>query len=68
MGAGKTTVVELKCEPLGLRRQRFELGHAERLLSMERNGGWEIDDERFEYVEGYGIGRKGHKTGVRQPE
>lgn len=64
METGKKTAVSLSCKPLGIVRRGFELGHAERLLAIRDNGGWTLDDERFEYSEKNGIGRKQNKKRV----
>lgn len=48
----KTTTVKLSCAEIGCSRKAFELSHAERLLSMPRNGGWYLDDEDFELIDG----------------
>ena len=41
--------------------REFELSHAERLLSMPRNGGWHLpEDSKYEFVD-YGIRRRADK-------
>lgn len=50
MGA-KTTTVTLVCPPLNNVTQEFEFTHAERLLRMQNNGGWQLPiDSKFEFV------------------
>lgn len=44
----KTTTVTLVAN--GVARE-FEISHAERLLRMRNNGGWELNDKQFEFVE-----------------
>jgi hypothetical protein len=47
----KTTKVALQCAALGERL--FEISHAERLLSMRNNGGWELaNNSEYEYKNG----------------
>lgn len=58
MGA-KKTLVTLKCEALGERK--FEITHAERLLSMRINGGWYLEDKDFELNENGTISRRSKK-------
>jgi hypothetical protein len=46
----KTTFVTLKCKALG--KREFEISHAERLLNMRLNGGWELADDKYEFKDG----------------
>lgn len=46
----KTTMVRLTCPSLGERE--FEVSHAERLLSMQNNGGWQLAGNEYEYKDG----------------
>lgn len=55
---GKVTMVRLTCPSLGERE--FEVSHAERLLSMQNNGGWQLSDKEYEYKNG-SISRKANK-------
>lgn len=60
--AAKTTRVTLVAN--GTPRD-FEFSHAERLLAMKRNGGWELPPEsKFEFVEN-ALRRKQIKEGTR---
>ena len=43
----KKTMVVLHHERLGA--CKFEIAHAERLLRMKNNGGWELIDPNFRY-------------------
>ena len=43
----KTTTVTLVAN--GVTRE-FEISHAERLLGMPNNGGWKLQDSKYEYV------------------
>ena len=47
----KETKVTLNCPALGDRE--FEVSHAERLLSMPKNGGWKLpDNSKFVFENG----------------
>lgn len=51
----KATKVVLECEKLGVRRE-FDIDHAERLLLMNNNGGWQLpSDSNFEFDKENGI-------------
>jgi hypothetical protein len=53
----KTTTVTLVAN--GVTRE-FEISHAERLLRMPRNGGWELPkNSKYEFVD-YGLRRRGN--------
>lgn len=54
--AAKTTIVTLQCEALG--KRDFEISHAERLLNMKPNGGWQLADNKFKFENGT-INRRG---------
>jgi hypothetical protein len=57
----KTTMVRLTCASLGSRE--FEISHAERLLRMPKNGGWQLPkDSEYEYRDG-NINRRAKKGG-----
>lgn len=48
----KTTEVMLVCPKWGY-EQKLSIEHAERLLSMENNGGWVLpENTQFNYVDG----------------
>ena len=47
---GKSTSVTLKCDALGERE--FSVEHAERLLNLKPNGGWELSTNEYEFVNG----------------
>ncbi len=54
----KTTTVTLVAN--GVTRE-FELSHAERLLRMRNNGGWELtENSKYEFVDN-GLRRRGNK-------
>jgi hypothetical protein len=55
----KTTIVRLTCTSLGSRD--FEISHAERLLNMPNNGGWQLPkDSEYELKDGI-ISRRNKK-------
>lgn len=56
----KTTTVILTCPSCGDRE--FEVNHAERLLRMQKNGGWQLKDKEYEFKDGY-ITRRDTKKG-----
>lgn len=62
---GKTTFVLLQCKALGNRE--FEISHAERLLNMANNGGWELADKNYELKDGI-IVRRNTKKGIGAKE
>ena len=58
----KVTKVVLECPTLGT-TEEFEINHAERLLRMTNNGGWQLPEKTpFEFKED-GIRYKTHKKG-----
>lgn len=60
---GKKTLVLLTCPPLGTDRE-FEIAHAERLLRMNNNGGWQLpENSKFEFTKEYGIRYRRNKKG-----
>lgn len=57
----KATKVTLCCPRHGMVAE-FEASHAERILRMRNNGGWELpEDSRFEFDRENGITYKRHK-------
>lgn len=61
MGA-KTTKVTLVCNVNG-KTQEFEISHAERLLRMRNNGGWELpENSTFNFDLNNGFTSKRNKT------
>lgn len=61
--AAKVTKVKLVCPPHGL-TEEFEIKHAERLLRMPNNGGWQLPEKTsFEFSKENGIRYKTHKKG-----
>lgn len=56
---GKTTTILLRCKALGDRE--FEISHAERLLNMANNGGWELADKNYELKDGNLVRRNTNK-------
>ena len=66
MNAKEETKVMLKCDAIGVESMAFAFDHAERLLKMPRNGGWELNDNNFEFDEEHGLTkRRKNKAGVR---
>lgn len=58
---GKTTKVLLVVPSANMQRE-FEATHAERLLRMCNNGGWQLpEDSKFEFSKDYGIRFKRNK-------
>lgn len=69
MNAREETKVMLKCDAIGIDSQAFAFGHAERLLMLPHNGGWELNDNNFEFDEEHGLTkRRKNKAGVRASE
>lgn len=61
--AAKVTKVKLVCPPHGL-TEELEIKHAERLLRMPNNGGWQLPEKTpFEFSKENGIRYKTHKKG-----
>ncbi len=59
--AAKVTKVLLVCPPLDI-TEEFEISHAERLLRMPNNGGWQLSEKTpFEFSKENGIRYKTHK-------
>ena len=59
----KFTEVELE-NTAANSRQTFEINHAERLLRMPNNGGWQLPEKTpFEFSKENGIRYKTHKKG-----
>lgn len=59
----KQTKVELFCTPNG-RTEALGFDHAERLLRMPNNGGWELPkDSPFEFIENALRFKRGAKSG-----
>lgn len=57
----KVTKVVLECPTLNT-TEEFEINHAERLLRMPNNGGWQLPEETpFEFSKENGIRYKTHK-------
>lgn len=64
----KFTEVELK-NTAANSRQTFEINHAERLLRMPNNGGWQLPEDSPYYFDlKNGIGYKQTKKGSTKPE
>lgn len=63
---GKTTTILLRCKALGDRE--FEISHAERLLNMPKNGGWELADKNYELKDGNLVRRNTNKGKGSQEE
>jgi len=53
----KVTTVRLRAGEI---EREFEVGHAERLLRMPNNGGWQIADDKVELTEN-GFKSRKHK-------
>lgn len=61
--AAKVTKVVLECPTLNT-IEEFEITHAERLLWMPNNGGWQLPEKTvFEFSKENGIRYKAHKKG-----
>lgn len=61
MANDKTTKVLLECTTLKTTRE-FEVTHAERLLRMRNNGGWQLpENSKFEFDKENGLGYKSNK-------
>lgn len=59
----KVTKVVLECPTLNT-TEEFEINHAERLLRMPNNGGWQLPEKTpFEFSKENGIRYKTHKKG-----
>lgn len=56
----KKTYVELTNKVLGV-TQKFEISHAERLLRMPNNAGWELKDNGYIFTHENGIIRRTNK-------
>ena len=64
----KFTEVELE-NTAANSRQTFEINHAERLLRMPNNGGWQLPEDSPYYFDAKnGIGYKQTKKGSTKPE
>ena len=64
----KFTEVELE-NTVANSRQTFEINHAERLLRMPNNGGWQLPEDSPYYFDlKNGIGYKQTKKGSTKPE
>lgn len=61
MQQGKQTIVTLENETLKTTRD-FEVSHAERLLKMPNNGGWQLpENSKFEFDKENGLRYKRNK-------
>ena len=61
MQRDKTTKVLLECKTLKTTRE-FEVTHAERLLMMQNNGGWQLpENSKFEFSKENGLRYKKNK-------
>ena len=61
MRQGKQTIVTLENETLKTARD-FEVSHAERLLKMPNNGGWQLpENSKFEFDKENGLRYKRNK-------
>ena len=59
MAHPKVTMITLNCPALGDRQ--FEVSHAERLLAMPKNGGWQLPNESQYVYENGSISRRNKK-------
>ena len=65
---GKSTKVRLCCPKYNM-SEDFEITHAERLLMMPNNGGWELPkDSTFEFTKENGIRHKRDKKADNRAE
>ena len=63
----KVTKVVLECPTLNT-TEEFEINHAERLLRMPNNGGWQLpEDSPYYFDVKNGIGYKQTKKGSTKP-
>jgi hypothetical protein len=62
----KQTKVALRADSLGVTRE-FEITHAERLLTMQNNGGWYLATEDYELKDG-NIVRRTTEENQRKPK
>lgn len=61
--AAKVTKVVLECPTLNT-TEEFDVNHAERLLRMPNNGGWQLPEKTpFEFIKENGIRYKTHTKG-----
>lgn len=61
MQQDKTTKVLLECKALNATRE-FDVSHAERLLRMQKNGGWQLpENSKFEFSKENGLRYKRNK-------
>nr|UVX39908.1 MAG: hypothetical protein [Bacteriophage sp.] len=61
MQRDKTTKVLLECKALDATRE-FDVSHAERLLRMQKNGGWQLpENSKFEFSKENGLRYKRNK-------
>ena len=58
----KQTIITLNCPALGDRQ--FEVSHAERLLAMPNNGGWQLPENSPYVYENGSISRRDKKKGT----
>lgn len=64
----KATLIKLCCPSCGYESE-FEAEHAERLLRMPNNGGWQLpDDSPFEFSHDYGVRYKRNKKTDKRAE
>ena len=63
----KFTEVELENTAANT-RQTFEINHAERILRMPNNGGWQLPKDSPYYFDKNGIGYKQNQKGSTKPE
>lgn len=66
MLAKEETMVMLRCDALGVESKAFAYSHAERLLSMPDNGGWELNDNNFQFTIEHGLERRKNKARARK--
>ena len=67
MQQGKQTIVTLENETLKTTRD-FEVSHAERLLKMPNNGGWQLpENSKFEFDKENGLRYKRNKKQITEP-
>lgn len=57
----RTSKIILEVAPTGV-RESFDVGHAERLLRLPLNGGWQLPEgSPYEFDKTYGIKLRGNK-------
>lgn len=68
MDKRKPTMITLVVPERGMKRE-FDIDHAERLLRMENNGGWQLpEDSNFNFDFANGLKQKTNSRHSEKPE